>query len=181
MELKELTVKTFEIFGVRTADDLVPKIMQYVEQNDFEIYKKFEELVGDLSVDWLQKIFQYYLADRKDKMQDYTPKSLAKLMAKLALQNNDGLIVDMCAGSGALTIQAWNLNKDLEFECLEFDEKVLPILIFNLAIRNIKATVKHMDVLEDGILAIYTIEPTEKYGKVVKQYDNYNQQSSVWP
>ena len=90
MELKELTVKTFEIFGVRTADDLVPKIMQYVERNDFEIYKKFEELVEDLSIDWLQKIFQYYLADRKDKMQDYTPKSLAKFMAKLALQNNDG-------------------------------------------------------------------------------------------
>lgn len=179
MELKKLTEKTLEIFGAESTGELVLNIMKTVETNDFNIYQKFEELVEDLSIDWMQKVFQYYLADRKEKKQDYTPKSLAKLMAKIALKNNDGLIVDMCTGSGALTIQAWNLNKDLEFECLEFDEKVLPILIFNLAIRNIKATVKHMDVLEDGILAIYTIEPTEKYGKVVKQYDNYNQQSAV--
>ena len=78
-----------------------------------------------------------------------------------------------------MTIQAWNLDNDLEFECLEYDEKVLPILIFNMAIRNIKSTVKHMDVLQDEILNIYKIEPTEKYGKVVKQYGNNNQQSAV--
>lgn len=179
MELKNLTEKTLEIFGTESTGELALNIMKAIETNDFKIYQKFEEMVKDLSTDWLQKIYQYYLADRKEKMQDYTPKSLAKLMAKIALKSNDGLIVDMCAGSGALTIQAWNLNKDLEFECLEYDEKVLPILIFNLAIRNIKATVKHMDVLEDDILAIYTIEPTEKYGNVVKRYDNYNQQSAL--
>lgn len=175
MELSELTEKTLEIFGAESTGELALNIMKTVETNDFNIYQKFEELVEDLSIDWMQKVFQYYLADRKEKKQDYTPKSLAKLMAKIALKNNDGLIVDMCAGSGALTIQAWNLNKDLEFECLEFDEKVLPILIFNMAIRNIRSTVKHMDVLQDEILNIYTIEPTEKYGKVVKQYGNNNQ------
>lgn len=179
MELKELTDKTLKIFSIDNTADLPQKLMECVEQEDIETYEKFENLVGDLSTDWMQKIYQYYLADRKEKMQDYTPKSLAKFMAKLALQNNDGLIVDMCAGSGALTIQAWNLDNDLEFECLEYDEKVLPILIFNMAIRNIRSTVKHMDVLQDEILNIYTIEPTEKYGKVVKQYGNNNQQSAV--
>lgn len=175
MELKNLTEKTLEIFDAGSTDELVLNIMKTVETNDFNVYQKFEEMVKDLSTDWLQKIYQYYLADRKDKKQDYTPKSLAKLMAKLALQNNDGLIVDMCAGSGALAIQAWNLDNDIEFECLEYDEKVLPILLFNMAIRNIRSTVKHMDVLQDEILNIYTIEPTEKYGKVVKQYDNNDQ------
>lgn len=175
MELKNLTKKTLEIFSSENTDELVSNIMKTVETNDFNVYQKFEEMVKDLSIDWLQKIYQYYLADRKDKKQDYTQKSVAKLMAKLALQNNDRLIVDMCAGSGALTIQAWNLDNDLEFECLEYDEKVLPILIFNMAIRNIRSTVKHMDVLQDEILNIYTIEPTEKYGKVVKQHGNNNQ------
>lgn len=179
MELKELTDKTLKIFNIDNTADLPLKLMECVEQEDIETYEKFENLVGDLTTDWMQKIYQYYLADRKEKMQDYTPKSLAKFMSKLALQNNDGLIVDMCAGSGALTIQAWNLDNDLEFECLEYDEKVLPILIFNMAIRNIRSTVKHMDVLQDEILNIYTIEPTEKYGKVVKQYGNNNQQSAV--
>ncbi|EPU45481.1 N-6 DNA methylase [Streptococcus agalactiae] len=179
MELKNLTEKTLKIFGAESTDELASSIMKTVETNDFNVYKKFEEMVKDLSTDWLQKIYQYYLADRKEKKQDYTPKSLAKLMAKLALQKNDGLIVDMCAGSGALIIQAWNLDNDLEFECLEYDEKVLPMLIFNMAIRNIRSTVKHMDVLQDEILNIYTIEPTEKYGKVVKQHGNNNQQSAV--
>lgn len=179
MELKELTDKTLKIFNIDNTADLPQKLMECVEQEDIETYEKFENLVGDLTTDWMQKIYQYYLADRKEKMQDYTPKSLAKLMGALALQKHDGRVIDMCAGSGALTIQTWAINKNLEFECLEYDEKVLPILIFNMAIRNIRSTVKHMDVLQDEILNIYTIEPTEKYGKVVKQYGNNNQQSAV--
>lgn len=168
MELKELTDKTLDIFGVDDIYGLTEKIAETVESDDFATYKKFEELVTDLSVDWLQKIYQYYLADRKEKMQDYTPKTLALLMARIALRNNGGVVVDMCAGSGALTIQAWNLNHELEFECLEFDENVLPILLFNLAVRNAKATIKHMDVLQEEVIAVYRIEQTEKYGKVVK-------------
>jgi type I restriction enzyme M protein len=27
-------------------------------------------------VDWMQKIYQYYLADRQEKKQDYTPASI---------------------------------------------------------------------------------------------------------
>lgn len=36
---------------------------------------------GDLETDNLQKIFQYYYADRGMKCQDYTPKSIARLCA----------------------------------------------------------------------------------------------------
>lgn len=169
MELSELTTATLEIFECKTPDDLPVQIKKCVDESDLEKYQAFKELVGDLEQDWLQQIFQYWLADRKEKMQDYTPKSLAKLMGVLALQKHDGKVIDMCAGSGALTIQTWAMDKSLEFECLEFDENVLPILLFNLSLRNIKATVKHMDVLQDDVMATYEVLTGEKFGKVVKR------------
>ena len=55
------------------------------------------------------------------------------------------------SGSGALTIQKWNENNDLKFICKEYDSRVIPFLLFNLAIRNIDAEVIHCDVLSDEI------------------------------
>ena len=109
---------------------------------------------------------------RKDKKQDYTPTSLAKLMATLALRNNENHIIDMCAGSGALTIQCWNLNHDIKAECLEFDEKVIPILLFNLAVRNIKATVYQMDVLQQEVTNSWQVVVGDEFGKVIENGDN---------
>lgn len=112
MELKELTEKTLVLFNSKNTTELIKKLPSCWNDNDTKA--KFKKLVGDLSIDWLQKIFQYYEADRKNKKQDYTPTTLAKLMASLALRNGDKHITDMCAGSGALTIQCWNLNHDIE-------------------------------------------------------------------
>lgn len=146
MELKELCTKTLELFDISSVDELSEKLMDCVLKNDKEKQKQFVDMVEDLSVDWLQKIFQYYQADRKEKMQDYTPKSLAELMGKLA--GECGKCIDMCAGSGALTIQKWNLNHSQFFEILEYDENVIPYLLFNMAIRNIECDVYRTDVLQ---------------------------------
>ena len=96
-------------------------------------------------------------------MQDYTPVSLAKLVCKLTNSNE---IIDMCAGSGALTIQKWNLNHDALFKLYEFDENVIPYLLFNLCVRNINAEVYNMDVLTQEVFHKYKIIPDEKYSKV---------------
>lgn len=170
MELKELTEKVLVLFNSKNTTELIKKLPSYWNDND--VKAKFKSLVGDLSVDWLQKIFQYYEADRKEKKQDYTPTSLAKLMANLALRNSEKHIIDMCAGSGALTIQCWNLNHDIEAECLEFDEKVIPILLFNLAVRNIKATVYQMDVLQQEVTNSWQVVAGDEFGKVIENGDN---------
>lgn len=170
MELKELTEKVLALFQAKSTGELIKKLPEY--WNDDNTKTKFAELVGDLSVDWLQKIFQYYEADRKDKKQDYTPTTLAKLMATLALRNNENHITDMCAGSGALTIQCWNINHDIEAECLEFDEKVIPILLFNLAVRNIKAKVYQMDVLQQEVTNSWQVVTGDEFGKVIENGDN---------
>lgn len=168
MELTKLRDVMLKLFDCEKVEQLSEKIMGVVLSNDFEKMHKFVELIGnDLSIDYIQKVYQYYLADRKEKKQDYTPKSLAKLMASLAMPK-DKKIIDMCAGSGALTIQAWNLDNNIVVECLEFDETVIPFLLFNLQVRNIEGVVKQMDILENEIFNTYKITRTDKFGKVEK-------------
>lgn len=167
MELSELTEKVQAAFEITDIGKLSETLLGIVLTDDTSKYELFENLVKTLDVDWLQMIYQYWLADRENKKQDYTPKSLALFLAKM-ITPEYGTVVDMCAGSGALTIQAWAENPNLEFECIEFDENVIPILLFNLAVRNIKATVRHQDVLSEDLFVVYTVEPREKYGKVMR-------------
>lgn len=96
-------------------------------------------------------------------MQDYTPKSLALFMGKLAGEADK--ITDLCAGSGALTIQRWNMNHEQRFELYEFDENVIPFLLFNMAVRNIECTVYHSDVLQQEVYHTYKITKGEHFGK----------------
>lgn len=164
MELLELKDNVLELFDA-DIDHLGEAVMNVVMQNQTDIYDRFCELVdNDLSIDWMQKIFQYYHADRKDKKQDYTPKSLADFMGRLVGESD--IITDMCAGSGALTIQRWVQNPDQKFRLIELDENVIPFLLFNLAVRNIESSVCRMDVLTGDRYGQWRIRKGGKYGNV---------------
>ena len=162
MDLKELTDRTFELFRVDNADDLGPALLESIDNTDK--LKAFYDLVGgDLSVDWMQMIYQYHLADRKEKKQDYTPKSLARFIGMLA--GDDETTVDMCAGSGALIIQKWNQNHDTKFKAIEIDSTVIPFLLFNLVLRNIQCEVYQMDALTDEEpIKMWAVEKREVFG-----------------
>lgn len=165
MELKELTDKMLELLDVKSTNEISDKIFDVVKKNNTEIYEEFTQLVnGDLSKDWLQKIYQYHLADREEKKQDYTPYSLARLAGMLAGDSNE--VIDMCAGSGALTIQKWNLNHDIKFELYELDENVIPFLLFNMAVRNIECTVYHANILSEKIYNTFKIKKGIKFGRL---------------
>lgn len=165
MELKELTDKMLELLDTKSTNEIADKIFDAVKNNNIEIYEQFTQLVnGDLSKDWLQKIYQYHLADRKEKKQDYTPYSLARLAGMLAGDSNE--VIDMCAGSGALTIQKWNLNHDIKFELYELDENVIPFLLFNMAVRNIECTVYHANILSEEIYNTFKIKKGIKFGRL---------------
>lgn len=181
MELKQLTEKMIEILKVEDTNDMSEKLFEVVKNNDIEAYEQFCDLVeNDLSRDWLQMIFQYYHADRKDKMQDYTPKSVAEFMSLLVGDNVD-TVIDMCAGSGALTIQKWNMNNNLKFELYELDTNVIPFLLFNMVVRNIECTVYNADILQQEIFAVYKIEKGDKFGifKEVENEHSFNIKSTI--
>lgn len=164
MELKQLTDRTLELFGVSEPSQLGPAL--FAACGDPDKLRQFRDLVdGYLSTDWMQKIYQYYLADRKGKKQDYTPASLAQFMGLLAGSSND--IVDMCAGSGALIIQKWSQSPDTRFTALEIDGNVIPFLLFNMVLRNIQCMVFQMDTLtgEDPVRA-WNVVKGEEFGRI---------------
>lgn len=162
MELKKLTEATMNLLDIKDIKELPNAILSTCRENKTNVFLEFEHIVEDLNTDWLQQIYQYHLADREEKKQDYTPKSLADFMGKLA--GDSEVIIDMCAGSGALTIQKWKRNKNIEFILYEYDEKVIPILIFNMMLRNIECVIYHADVLQDEVYHVYKIKKGNKYG-----------------
>lgn len=167
MELSLFLDKFLSISGASSVTELNDKLLNIVLNNDIKKYESYCELVNnDLSEDLLQKVYQYYQADRNGLKQDYTPKTLAKLVAKLS-QNDE--IIDMCCGSGALTIQKWNIEPDTKFTLYELDENVIPYLLFNLAVRNIKARVYRKDVLSQEIFDTYDVIPQERFSRVIKK------------
>lgn len=165
IELSVLYKSTCDLFGVEDSKSLGSALMKCVLTSNIEQIDKFSSLIkGDFSKDWLQMIFQYYQADRKEKKQDYTPKSIAVFLSRLI--SGSAETIDMCAGSGALTIQRWIENPDTVFELYEIDENVIPFLLFNLVLRNISAIVYQGDVLQNEIVKKWKISKGEKYGKV---------------
>lgn len=166
MELKELTTQTLKIFNVSDTKNLGSALLECAMSNDEIKMNDFCNLVeNDLSKDWLQMIYQYYLAEREQKKQDYTPKCLAQFLSRLIGESDS--TIDMCSGSGALTIQRWNEYPDMEFELYEFDENVIPYLIFNMSVRNINAVIHQSDVLQQEIVNSWKVQKGAKYGKVV--------------
>lgn len=165
MELNELVKKTLTLFLVDRVENLGAALLTCVEGQEVDRMDAFVAMIdGDLAVDWLQMIYQYYQADRQGKKQDYTPRSLAVFLSRLIGESAE--TVDMCAGSGALTIQRWIENPDTRFELHEIDGNVIPYLLFNLCLRNIAATVYQGDVLQGEMVQRWTIEKGERYGKV---------------
>lgn len=150
MELLELTRKTFELFNVSSIEELTSALLDAVLANNTASYDTWLALVEDPSIDWMQRIYQYHGADRTEHKQDFTPKSLAVAVDRLTASETSQTCLDLCAGTGALTIQKWTRNKNTRFICVELDRNVIPFLLFNLAARGINAVVLRGDALSKG-------------------------------
>ena len=67
MELTELLDQLKVLFGVENTKELTNKLKTVSVNNQFEYHQKFTDIVSDLKIDWLQKVYQYYEADREEK------------------------------------------------------------------------------------------------------------------
>lgn len=52
-----------------------------------------------------------------------------------------------------------------KFELYEYDSKVMPFLLFNMAVRNIECKVYHSDVLKQEVFHTYKIARGKKFGR----------------
>jgi len=158
-ELTEIISACKTIFCISDIAELPAKLATA----DNDVFQAFSDSV-DLDSEPIQKIFQYWMADRKEAKQDFTPPSLANLIARLA--GNEKSIYDCCAGCGSLTVAAKRINPKAEFVCDEKDNAVMPFLLFNLALHNVKAVVRQTDVLGGEIIKTFISEPGEKYAAI---------------
>jgi type I restriction enzyme M protein len=149
------------------------KDILFDEDKKTEVFEKFLEIENDLSYDWFTNYFQTNQSDRDSLMQDYTPDCICKIIQ--GLQKPNGIILDECSGIGGLTISTWNQNKSKTFYCEELSDNSVMLLLFNLSIRNIKAYVRHGNVLTNEFNTVYQLTPGEKFSniQVINQDNEY--------
>lgn len=119
----------------------------------------------DLSFDWFCDYFQNKFSDRSALKQDYTPPCVSDIASGIAGESDT--IVDICAGSGSLTIKGWVKNPSARVVCVELSKTVLPFLLFNLSIRGIAGTVIHGDAITRQADAVYELVPDGRYSRIV--------------
>ena len=117
-----------------------------------------------MSYDWFQKLYEFELAESRQKGQFFTPASLGFLCSSLTGQS--GHVHEPTAGNGSMIIADWQQrrNKVAPWDylpsmnmvtCWDLSARSIPILLLNLSIRGIMGYVYHGDVL--------TMEVKQKY------------------
>lgn len=160
-----------EILKIKENYELPEKLLADMldDERRQEVFGQFLNLENDLSKDFLRDYFQEEHGDRNALKQDYTPDAICKIIAGIISEDKPQIIGDICAGSGALTISAMIENDGANYiYCEELSKRVLPILIFNLAIRNMAALVNNGDSLKMEFEAAYKITPGERFSSVEK-------------
>lgn len=178
MELLEFKHKIFELCRVENIKGVRDTLYNAVIKNDIALFDRYN-LIIDNKKDWLQALWQYYEADRTEKKQDYTPKSLCKLVSKLAGECRT--VYDCCGGSGALTIEMLK-NRTIENVYVEeLDENVIPFLLFNLCLHNASGFVVNGDVLTCEQFKCYELTKGEKYStcRVIDKVERFKSDVSI--
>lgn len=90
MEFTDMTREILREFKADGIENLPSRILEAILSSDArQYYDAYISICPDLGDDWLQEIWQFYLADRETKKQDFTPGSLAML----PLLMNGGLVL----------------------------------------------------------------------------------------
>lgn len=142
-----------------------------------EFYKRMADNPSGrvLSVDTFKTYFEEYAAERKSNQQDYTPDSVAGLLAELVRGDGEDMYtsnytgVDPTAGTGSLIIQKWNTDRmqvppwdyrphHYFYRVEELADNAIPYLLHNLAYRGMNCIVVHGDTLSREIKQVYFVQ-----------------------
>lgn len=164
MELKEKYKALCEVFGVGGDVTFSEGVRRSLGNS--AIYEDYLKVCPDLEDDELRGCWQFWHADREDKKQDYTNPGLAKAAAALIGPLPGETVYDCCAGSGALSVAVLNEQPQVSLVCEELDGEVLPLLLFNLSVRNADAIVSHANVLTGERFKTWILTPGKRFSAV---------------
>lgn len=164
----------YRYFDIKEGYQLPEKLLK-VLLNESEKEKFLDGIAGlnlDYSVDIFRDFFQDEHGDRDKLKQDYTPDSVSQIVAR-KIKNGDK-VLDVCAGTGSLSISAISRAPDIFLRCEEFSERAIPFLLANLSLRNVNAEVIRKDVLTNETFEVYRLRKGQKFSRLekVKTIDN---------
>lgn len=151
------------LFGITEGFELPEKLMNILVDKE-KREEAFDAFIGeqlDLSHDCLRDYFQNEHAARSELKQDYTPDCICDLISFLIPKTDK--IIDICSGTGSLSI---GTGRNVEFQCEELSKASIPILLFNLAIRGMTATILQKNVLDKTIEKIFILKKNGKYSDI---------------
>lgn len=154
-----------KILGI-TESYKMPDVLMEKLLNKNERTQLFDSLMLEgesLTHDWFTEYFQTEHGDRDKLKQDYTPDCVCEIAA--AICGNCETVADICAGTGGLTLKLWQKGIN-NFICTEYSSRAIPVLLTNLAIRNINAMVIHGDALTHETFNAYELVPGDKYSEI---------------
>lgn len=150
----------------KSPEAMMNKLM--VKEDRENMFKEFMKYETDITFDWFHEYFQDDHADRKKLKQDFTPKSISDMLAKM-VENEGGSSMDITAGTGGMLISKWLSDRnnhspmtyypsDYYYAAEEMSDRALPFLLFNMSIRGMNGHVVHGDALTREVNNIYFIQ-----------------------
>lgn len=154
------------LIGVEESFHSSYKLLEIMsnEANRNNLFERFLEVESDLRYDWFLNYFQSEHSDRRNMKQDFTPNAVADIASKILGQSDSNL--DMCSGTGGLTIKRYADNPSQTYCCEELSDRAIPFLLFNLAIRNVTGIVRHGNSLTREFKAIYKLSKGDKFSVI---------------
>ena len=161
--LKEILYKELDI---KESFEIPTKLLEKMLGSDRpEFLSKISEIYN-YEEDSLRDLFQQEQSNRKDFMQDYTPDCICKIFQKIVGKSDE--LLDICSGTGALTISAVKDNKVQYLQCEELSSASIPYLLLNLSLRNLSGRIYQKDVITRKVETVYQLTNGEKFSTVQK-------------
>lgn len=171
----------YTLLGIREAYKMPDRLFEILKEKKraVELMEKISE-TEDLSSDFMRDYFQSEHADRQNLKQDYTPHAICELLAEITERGEKTeRYADICAGTGALTIAQWCRNKDAFFYCEEYSERVVPVLLLNLAVRGINGQVIQGNSLTGQADKIFNLKREGKFSTITETEEKCKEKFDV--
>lgn len=151
----------------------IPSAMQKTLLDDNKRNDFLDTLEPYYSYDAILAEFEKHSADRKNYMQDYTPRCILDIVAGITPIGRK--VRDMCAGIGGLSLAKYERNPNIQLHLEEYSKNAIAFLLLNLLINKIGgAIVNEKNVLTGEVFQRYAVNSPVagcKWGRVSKLED----------
>lgn len=159
--MDDVTKTINDLLGIKDSYQAPQRIMDILYSGIEERNKVFmnflETFDKDVTYDWFHDYFQDEHADRKNQKQDFTPRSISKLLGEI-VGSEGNTYYEPAAGTGGILIERWNQDRmkhspfdyeprDYYYTAEELSDRAIPFLLFNMLIRGMNGNVVQCDVL----------------------------------